>query len=1055
MGNDTIYGGLGNDTILGGSGNDILHGEAGDDSIIGGLGDNTISGGAGNDYISGGIGSDYVDYSAVVNYVDTEGIKVDLSITSQQDTKKAGLDTIIEIENIIGSNYDDTISGTNGDNIILAGSGNDTIATNGSSALGYDDIDGGSGDRDLLTYEYNIGTSRITVDLFNNSSVQDTGAGNIKIKNIEDVSGASGSDLLIGNESNNILKGNAGNDTLIGNGGDDTLYGGTGNDSLYGGTGNDLLEGGDDNDYLVGGLGNDTIRGGDGIDTVDYSLEIGRLRVILGANDTTANATIGNTDTDILSSIENVIGTQFGDQITGNNRANSIDGGAGDDTIDAGVDDEIDILYGNIGNDTFILRADNGVDIIDGGEGFDTVDYSSLNSTQHLTLALSTTQSTTATIIDGTSTYTDSIENIENIKSGAGNDILTGSDLNNTIFAEAGNDTIVGGKGDDYLDGGVGNDTVDYTYVTSGVGVNINLSLNTAFDMYLDIEKQVGNDQVFNIENVKGTAYNDSMVGDAQNNLLEGNAGNDYIDGGVGDDTLRGGTGNDTLRGGVGNDILDGGDGIDIVDYSNVENEDLIIDLNSQGEKTVSISQGKDIFISIEGAIGSQGNDILIGTSSANTLIGGFGNDTILANGASSGTDYVDGGANDNGVGDLVSFAYTNKNIKADLSFNTGANENVVQISGDGNIIIKNIENLKGGFGNDILIGNNDINTIYGGTGNDTLVGKGSNDYLDGGVDEYSHKFTINGTPTSGTTYRFQIGTILISFLATSANASDILNGILSAFEVNNDARKVADLIRVGDELQLYTALDITNLNGLTDTFVEYKDTADYSSSNKIIVDMNAETDTATIEKGEVSHEDGSKDTLVSIENIIGSNYNDTIFGDIDDNIANMFDGGEGDDTIYGGSGNDTIYGGSGNDLLRGDAGDDTIDTVKADIFEKTDLSLLKSKNDIFNQSENIEDTNILNPITLDDIFQTEAQKKERVKKVKDESVEDENIEASDVKKDELFDINKQVNKFKEDLENIINMKPQIDVTDPTKIILDSETLKENSEFDLKSKEKN
>ncbi len=132
-----------------------------------------------------------------------------------------------------------------------------------------------------------------------------------------------------------------------------------------------------------------------------------------------------------------------------------------------------------------------------------------------------------------------------------------------------------------------------------------------------------------------------------------------------------------------------------------------------------------------------------------------------------------------------------------------------------------------------------------------------------------------------------------------------------------------------------------------------------------------------------------------------------------------------------------------------------TIDTVKADIFEKTDLSLLKSKNDIFNQSENIEDTNILNPITLDDIFQTEAQKKERVKKVKDESVEDENIKASDVKKDELFDINKQVNKFKEDLENIINMKPQIDVTDPTKIILDSETLKENSEFDLKSKEKN
>lgn len=132
-----------------------------------------------------------------------------------------------------------------------------------------------------------------------------------------------------------------------------------------------------------------------------------------------------------------------------------------------------------------------------------------------------------------------------------------------------------------------------------------------------------------------------------------------------------------------------------------------------------------------------------------------------------------------------------------------------------------------------------------------------------------------------------------------------------------------------------------------------------------------------------------------------------------------------------------------------------TIDTVKADIFEKTDLTLAKSNNDIFNQSENIEDTNMLNPITTDDIFQTEAQKKERVKKAQEESSEGENIGTEDLKEEELLDIDKQMNKFKEDLENIINMKPQIDDTDSVKIILDSETLKENSEFDLKSKEKN
>ena len=131
-----------------------------------------------------------------------------------------------------------------------------------------------------------------------------------------------------------------------------------------------------------------------------------------------------------------------------------------------------------------------------------------------------------------------------------------------------------------------------------------------------------------------------------------------------------------------------------------------------------------------------------------------------------------------------------------------------------------------------------------------------------------------------------------------------------------------------------------------------------------------------------------------------------------------------------------------------------TIDTVNADIFEKTDLSLAKNKNDIFNQSENIEDSNIFNPIISDDIFKTEAQKIQRVKKDQTQSSEDEKVELEDLKEGELLDVNKQMNKFKSDLENIINMKPQYEDTDSNKIILDSNKLKENSEFDLKSKEK-
>lgn len=133
-----------------------------------------------------------------------------------------------------------------------------------------------------------------------------------------------------------------------------------------------------------------------------------------------------------------------------------------------------------------------------------------------------------------------------------------------------------------------------------------------------------------------------------------------------------------------------------------------------------------------------------------------------------------------------------------------------------------------------------------------------------------------------------------------------------------------------------------------------------------------------------------------------------------------------------------------------------TIDSVNADILVKTDLSLIKNKNDIFNQSENIEDMNVYNPVTIDDIFETQAEKKERKKaENKDENSKDEKVGLEDLKEGDMADISKQMNKFKEDLQKIISKQPQFEDTDSNKIILNSEKLKENSEFDLKLKEKN
>ena len=130
-----------------------------------------------------------------------------------------------------------------------------------------------------------------------------------------------------------------------------------------------------------------------------------------------------------------------------------------------------------------------------------------------------------------------------------------------------------------------------------------------------------------------------------------------------------------------------------------------------------------------------------------------------------------------------------------------------------------------------------------------------------------------------------------------------------------------------------------------------------------------------------------------------------------------------------------------------------TMDTLNSNILNQENQRIAKSNKDIiFNQSENIEDTNMLTPVMSNEIFKVEAPREEVTKKSQDNK--EGKVEIEDLKDGELLDVNKQMNKFKKDLENIINSKPQFEDTDSNKIISNSNNLKENSEFDLKSKEK-
>jgi len=170
------------------------------------------------------------------------------------------------------------------------------------------------------------------------------------------------------------LQGGAGNDNLRGNFGANLIAGGGGNDFIFSRSGNDTLNGGAGDDILDGGAGADVLIGGAGRDRAQYST----VQTALVIDLMNAGANTGAAAGDTFTGIEDVMGGQAADLISGDAGANRLFGRNGDDTLAGrgGADDLFgeggnDVLNGDTGNDT--LRGGAGNDVLQGGAGADAL----------------------------------------------------------------------------------------------------------------------------------------------------------------------------------------------------------------------------------------------------------------------------------------------------------------------------------------------------------------------------------------------------------------------------------------------------------------------------------------------------------------------------------------------------------------------------------------------------------------------------------------------------------------------------------------------------------
>jgi Ca2+-binding RTX toxin-like protein len=668
-------------TIQGNAGANRLDGRGGNDILIGGDGDDVLIGGAGADTLSGGIGFDYASYETA-----TIGVTAWLANSAVNTGDAAG--DVYFVEGLIGSNFADTLIGDAGGNVLQGLDGNDRLdgqagvdlllGGNGDDVLiggaGADTLNGGAG-FDYASYE----TATIGVTAWLANSAVNTGDAVGDVYFVEGLIGSNFADTLLGDAGGNVLQGLDGNDRLDGQAGVDLLLGGNGDD------------------VLIGGAGADTLNGGAGFDYASYET------ATIGVTAWLANSAVNTGDAagDVYL-VEGLIGSNFADTLMGDSGGNVLKGLDGNDKLDGQGSN--DLLLGGNGDDVLIGGA--GADTLNGGAGFDYASYETATAGVTAWLANSAVNTGDAAgdiyFVEGLigSNFDDILigDSLGNVlQGGDGNDKLDGQGGNDLLLGGNGDDVLIGGTGADNLTGGAGFDYASYETATAGVTAWLaNSAVNTG-DASGDI---------YFVEGLIGSSFNDTLMGDSFGNVLQGLDGNDKLDGQGGNDLLLGGNGDDILIGGAGADNLTGGTGFD---YASYETATFAVTANLANSAANTGDAAGDIYF-VEGLIGSNFNDTLIGDSADNILVGGLG------------ADMLNGGAGFDYASYFTSAAGVTANL-ANSAVNTG------DAVGD----IYFVEGLIGSNFNDSLIGDSFGNVLQGLDGNDRIDGGTGNDLLIGG----------------------------------------------------------------------------------------------------------------------------------------------------------------------------------------------------------------------------------------------------------------------------------------------------------------------------------